>query len=51
MRYMAFGKPDPSYDWKTFDFDHDPDRMGDIRKLLNATDPDLSQFRGRGGSS
>src|SRR5437773_3182921 len=49
MRYMAFGKPDPSYDWKTFDFDKDPDRMGDIRKLLNATDPDLSLFRNRGG--
>ncbi len=49
MRYMAFGKPDPSYDWKTFDFDKDPDRMGDIRRLLNATDPDLSAFRNRGG--
>ena len=49
MRYMAFGKPDPSYDWKTFDFDRDPDRMSDIRKLLNATDPDLSQFKSRGG--
>jgi hypothetical protein len=49
MRFMAFGKPDPSYDWKTFDFDKDPDRMGDIRKLLNATDPDLSLFRNRGG--
>ena len=49
MRYMAFGKPDPSYDVKTFDFEKDPDRMGDIRRLLNATDPDLSAFRGRGG--
>jgi tannase/feruloyl esterase len=49
MRYMAFGKPDPSYDWTTFDFDKDPDRMGDIRRLLNATDPDLSRFRSRGG--
>jgi len=49
MRYMAFGKPDPSYDVKSFDFEKDPDRMGDIRKLLNATDPDLSAFRNRGG--
>jgi len=49
MRYMAFGKPDASYDVKTFDFEKDPDRMGDIRRLLNATDPDLSAFRSRGG--
>lgn len=49
MRYMAFGKPDPNYDWKTFDFEKDPDRMGDIRRLLNATNPDLSLFRNRGG--
>ena len=49
MRYMAFGKPDAGYDWKTFDFNRDPDRMGDIRKLLNATDPNLTPFRNRGG--
>ncbi len=49
MRYMAFGKPDASYDVATFDFEKDPDRMGDIRRLLNATDPDLSAFRNRGG--
>src|SRR5206468_4547685 len=49
MRYMAFDKPDPSYDVKTFDFEKDPDRMGAIRRLLNATDPDLSAFRSRGG--
>lgn len=49
MRYMAFGKVDQAYDWKTFDFDRDPDRMSDIRKLLNATDPDLTPFRNRGG--
>jgi hypothetical protein len=49
LRYMAFGKPDPAYDWKTFDFEKDPDRMADIRRLLNATDPDLAAFRDRGG--
>jgi tannase/feruloyl esterase len=49
LRYMAFGKPDPAYDWKAFDFDKDPARMGEIRRLLNATDPDLSAFRARGG--
>jgi tannase/feruloyl esterase len=49
MRFMAFGKPDPSYEWQTFDFAKDPDRMADIRKLLNATDPELGAFRSRGG--
>jgi feruloyl esterase len=48
-RYMAFGKVDASYDWKAFDFDKDPARMADIRKLLNATDPNLAAFRNRGG--
>src|SRR4029450_3954235 len=48
-RYMAFGKADPTFDWKTFDFDKDPGRMGEIRRMLNATDPDLSAFRKRGG--
>ena len=49
MRYMAFGKADPNYDWATFDFDKDPERTGDIRRLLNAADPDLATFRNRGG--
>lgn len=49
MKYMAFPKADPGYDWKTFDFDRDPARTGEIRRLLNATDPDLSAFRSRGG--
>jgi tannase/feruloyl esterase len=48
-RYMAFGKAEPTFDWKTFDFDKDPGRMGEIRRMLNATDPDLSAFRKRGG--
>jgi hypothetical protein len=49
MKYIAFGKVDPGYDWKTFDFDKDPARLADARRLLNATDPDLASFRGRGG--
>jgi len=49
MKYVAFGKPDPAYDWTTFDFDKDPARLADARKLLNATEPDLGAFRGRGG--
>jgi hypothetical protein len=49
MQYMAFGKPDPSYDWKTFDFDKDPQRMESIGAILDATNPDLTAFRDRGG--
>jgi len=49
MRYMAFGKADPRYDWREFDFDSDPQRMGDIRRILDATDPDLSRFSSHGG--
>jgi hypothetical protein len=47
MRSVVFGKAD--YDWKSFDFDRDLARLADARALLNATDPDLSGFRSRGG--
>jgi feruloyl esterase len=49
MQYMAFGKPDPAYDWKSFDFDKDPQRMESARAILDATNPDLTGFRSRGG--
>jgi tannase/feruloyl esterase len=49
MQYMAFGKPDPAYDWKSFDFDKDPQRMDSVRAILDATNPDLTAFRSRGG--
>jgi Tannase and feruloyl esterase len=49
MKSVGFGKPDSGYDGKTFDFDKDPARLADARKLLNATDPDLANFRSRGG--
>jgi feruloyl esterase len=49
FKYMAFGKPDPAYDWHSFDFDKDPHRLAEIRRLLDATDPDLSRFKSRGG--
>jgi feruloyl esterase len=46
---MGFGKANPAYDWKSFDFDKDPARMGTIRAMLDATEPDLSAFKSRGG--
>ena len=49
FKYMAHPVDDPDYDWKSFDFDTDPARMELIRQTLDATDPDLSAFRERGG--
>jgi len=49
FKFMAFGKPDPAYDWHSFDYDKDPARLTEIRRLLDATDPDLTEFKSRGG--
>jgi feruloyl esterase len=46
---MAFGRPDPKYDWTTFDVDRDLDKLQWTREVLDATDPDLSRFKARGG--
>ena len=47
--YLAFPVDDPEYDWATFDFEKDPERMGAIREILDAVDPDLTRFKERGG--
>ena len=49
FRYLAFGKPDPTYDLSQFNLDRDPPRLEAIHQILDATDPDLSRFRERGG--
>ena len=49
MRYMAFGRPNPEYDWMAFDLDKDFDKLLPTRTALDATDPDLTRFRDRGG--
>ncbi len=49
LKYMAFDKDDPNYDWKTFDFDQDPAKTGFIRGILDARNPDLSPFQQQGG--
>ncbi len=36
-------------DWKTFDFDAEYPKIGAIREIVDATNPDLSEFRKRGG--
>src|SRR5689334_7612494 len=48
MRYAAFGRPDANYDVRRFDFDKDPARLDEMRALINANNPDLSDFRSRG---
>lgn len=49
FRYLAFGRPNPSYDWTTFDVEKDLDKIQATRALLDAADPDLSRFKARGG--
>lgn len=49
FKNMAFGRPNPSYDLFSFDIEKDLDKMEAARAVLDATDPDLSRFRARGG--
>jgi feruloyl esterase len=49
VRYLAFSKADAGYDWRKFDFDKDLTRTDQMRALLDARDPDLSEFKSRGG--
>ncbi len=49
LKYMAFGKPNPAYDWRAFDFNNDPQRMDAFGSIVDATNPDLSRMRATGG--
>jgi hypothetical protein len=49
VKYFAFAKADPNYDARSFSFDKDLPRIDEARRLLDATNPDLSGFRSRGG--
>ena len=49
FRYLAFEPDEPNFEWRKFDFDRDPHRMEFIRSILDATNPDLTRFRDRGG--
>jgi Tannase and feruloyl esterase len=49
LKNIAFGRPNASYDWFTFDVAADLDKILPGRSLLDATDPDLSRFKARGG--
>jgi feruloyl esterase len=47
FRWVVF--EDPNWDWKTFDFDIDTKRTESLEYGMNATDPNLKAFLGRGG--
>ena len=49
MKYLVFAADDPDFAGTDLDFDADIERMAMARQLLDATDPDLSRFRSRGG--
>lgn len=49
LRYMVFPKPDPTYQLTQFNLEKDASRFDWLGKLMNATDPDLTRFRQRGG--
>lgn len=47
FKFMA--TPGAELDWRTFDAAKDAGKLDTISAMLNATDPDLSLFRARGG--
>lgn len=48
FRYVVF--EDPSWDWRTLDFDRDVRTMdAKVADVVNAVDPDLAAFDARGG--
>ena len=49
LKNIAFGRPNANYDWLTFDVNADLDRIQGAQALLDATNPDLSRFKARGG--
>ena len=49
MKYLVFDPPQPQYDYRTFDFDRDTGLLARWGTLANASNPDLSAFRKRGG--
>jgi feruloyl esterase len=50
LRYMAF-VPDAgaAFDVRQYDFDRDPPRLATMSRIYDATNPDLTAFRERGG--
>ena len=49
FRNMPTALRDPNYQLTQFDFDRDPPKLDAVGQMMNATDPDLTAFRARGG--
>ncbi|TAJ93847.1 MAG: tannase/feruloyl esterase family alpha/beta hydrolase [Gammaproteobacteria bacterium] len=49
MRYLVFQPPRPDWNYRDFDFDHDPELLERWSRLADATDINLRAFRARGG--
>ncbi len=49
FRYMVFVQDRPEFDWKDFDYAQEPDGLAEFRAIVDAVDPDLSEFKARGG--
>jgi feruloyl esterase len=50
MNYLFFETdPGAAFDWRDFDFETDPAQGAFMAATVNATDPDISAFRDRGG--
>jgi feruloyl esterase len=49
MKYLVFTPPKPDWDYRSFDFDSDIALLDAWGEQANAKDPDLSEFRARGG--
>jgi feruloyl esterase len=49
MQYMVFQPPRPDWDYRTFDFDRDPESLDRWSRLADATDINLREFRANGG--
>jgi hypothetical protein len=49
LRYIAFSRPDPEFDFSHFNFDTDLEKLTPAARLMDATDPDLSRFQAHGG--
>jgi feruloyl esterase len=49
MRFLVFRPPQADYDYNRFDFDRDIHLLDDWSKQADAKNPDLADFRKRGG--
>jgi feruloyl esterase len=50
MRFLAFEpQRGRAWTWRQFDFDKDPPLLAAFAKVIDATDPDLSKLKQRGG--